>query len=142
MTMLWLFWTALIALFTTLLFYVAHTWWQVGGLRGMALLLLVVAMLVKAWVALQLQSCTEQVERGALLLYSCATLIPLDVLTAMQFSADLVKAISILLLIDLYRSSHNSHRAWSTRAYVWFQRVAEVDRRQERQSVLNGRNEA
>lgn len=131
-----IFWFVLIPLLVAAAAYAYHTWRQVRGLTGLALVILSVALLTNAMAAAQQDSCREYVDAGVLLVSSCSTYVPLHWLYWIRRVSYVVQMLSVLMLVDAYAALFNNHRAITTVAYEWFIRVSK-----ERYPRRNNRNE-
>jgi hypothetical protein len=91
--------------------YSAAIWWQVRGLTGLMMMFLFGSL---AWLAFT-----------TIWLYSPTTRINLLLVIALQRAGWAVAALSALVIADGYAASRNSHRALTTRLYLWFIRISE-----------------
>lgn len=85
------------------------TWWQVRGLRGLATTTLSLSLSLifsaTAWS------------------HSDDARISIFTIMAVTLAASATATLSIFVLADLYAASANSHRAVTTKLYLWFQNM-------------------
>ena len=108
------YWAALSALAAGGATYVLLVWWQVRGIRGLAL---GTAMI-----------CLTLIAASFAALHGRQTLIPTPLLVAVERSMWWPLLLSLLVIIDFYASSSNSHRALTTILYLRYQRLIERER--------------
>lgn len=103
------YWLTLAALAAAGAAYVSCVWWSVRGVRGLAL---VVALCCLAVIA----SCFAG-------LHSHQSMIPVWLLAATERALWWPLLLALGVLIDLYASDHNSHRALTTILYLRWERL-------------------
>lgn len=89
--------------------YLWMVWWQVKGIRGLALS---VALTCGAIIS----SCFG-------ILQAKQAIVPDIYLLVIHRAAWWPLMLSGLLLADIYAADHNDHRSLTTRTYLWFKRV-------------------
>ena len=104
-------WFAMSAVF---LFLATWTWLlvlQLGGIRGTALAILF--------------TCSAITTSGFGLLLSHQTIVSSLVVGAMVTAFWWPMLLASVVLCDLYAADRNSHRSFTTRSYLWYQRTVE-----------------
>lgn len=106
--MVW-YWLALSTLAATAAAYVACVWWQVRGIRGLAL---IVALL-----------CLMVISSSFAGLHSEQSMVPVWLLAATERAVWWPMLLAVAVLADLYAADHNSHRALTTILYLRWERL-------------------
>lgn len=114
MFVIWLF-TLTGAAFCFATVYSFAVWWQVRGLTGLMQIFLFTALAYIAFTTAWF--------------YSPDPRVNLIWVVALQRAAWGVSALASLVLADSYAASRNSHRALTTKLYIWFQRLSEERKR-------------
>src|SRR5690606_28128839 len=110
--------------------YVLYVWWQARGLLGALLVCIGLALIALLYTHVQIQTCVEYTSEGVQMYYACNTRVPLIWLRHIRDTSILLLPVFVLLGYDAYVARHNSHRAVTTKAYLWFIRLqTERDRR-------------
>lgn len=109
MTAIVWYWLAASSLAAAGAAYVASVWWQVRGLRGLALSVAFACLMVIA-------SCFAG-------LHSQQSAVPAWLLAATERAAWAPLLLALAVLADLYASDHNSHRALTTSLYLRWERL-------------------
>jgi hypothetical protein len=108
-------WCLMAALFVFGATYVGLVLRTVGGLRGVALVVLCLGLAI--------------VTGGFAILLSRDPRIPGEVVGIAISTAFYPVVFSSLILVDIYAADHNDHRAISTITYLWFKRATAKDKR-------------
>lgn len=101
-------WSLLAAIFTFAGSYAALVWSQVGGLRGLALVVNAFTVAI--------------VCAGFALLLSATSAISTETVGVIVTTAFYPLVFSTLVLVDIYAADHNDHRSITTITYLWFKR--------------------
>lgn len=107
--LLW-YWVILASVFTFGAAYTWLVWWQVRGIRGMALG--------------TMQSCMALIASMMAMIAADAPLVsPLAAVITIRIGVWVV-AFAALVLSDIYAADHNDHRSLTTITYLWWKRLA------------------
>lgn len=104
-----IYWLALSTIAAAGAAYVAAVWWSVRGVRGLAMIVALVCLMV-------ISSCFAG-------LHSHLSMVPVWLLAATERAAWAPLLLALAVLADLYASDHNSHRALTTSLYLRWERL-------------------
>lgn len=104
---------ALFAVFFFAAWYTAAIWREVGGLRGLAMLILFAGLALICSASAWLHGDYD-------------ALISVDVIVIILRWFWLPVALAALVMADLYAADHNDHRSLTTRSYLWFKRLGKT----------------
>lgn len=106
--MVW-YWLALSSLAAAGAAYVACVWWAVRGVRGLALTVALVCLMV--------------ISSSFAGLHSHQSMVPDWLLAATERAVWWPLLLALAVLADLYAADHNSHRALTTILYLRWERL-------------------